>query len=120
MEGQIDGSADATDTNGATGDEDGLIAGYLSRVYPVYWVRWWTHLPECPDKDRLAQVLLGEAGELRDLESPEIRPQVLSCILEGVELREMVMKEIDEFLDSAVDMLYAEGYLEEATGRDGE
>ena len=120
MEGRMDDSADAADTNGADDDEDGLIAGYLSRVYPVHWVRWWLNLPECSDKDRLAQVLVAESGESRDLTSPESRPQVLSCILEGVELREMVMKEIDDFLDSGVDMLYAEGYLEEPTGSDGE
>ena len=81
--------------------DDDLIVNFIrGYTQPVQWVGWWYKAVGSPAADSLGSILFEPDGErLRDLTTPGIREELICAVLASESLRQVVGKEVEQFLD---------------------
>jgi hypothetical protein len=71
----------------------------------VHWIDWWLHFRSRPAGERLYAALFNEGGETRDLSAPQVRQQVVDCVLGDRELFDFVHTKAAAMVSAVVDNL---------------
>ena len=81
---------------------DELLAWLVGVTPTILWTKWWGELPNGDGRARLAAILFDRDDRLRDLDTAEIRSQLLACVRGSSLLGKLAVAEMEEFVEKCV------------------